>query len=109
MLRESSPLGSPSQQGTAQLPPEATWVYVRGHSAAAATKTTWKDASRDARCYKRPGGSGELSALQACPDTCSTYPFREQEIHRLNYSWTQPKSWSTHNSIYGTAGEQGQD
>lgn len=84
MLGESSPLGSTSQQGTAQLPSEATWVYARGHSAAEATKATWRDASRDARCYKQPRGSGELSGSQACPDTCSTNPGREQESHRLN-------------------------
>lgn len=49
MLGESSVLGSPSQ-----LLPGATWAYEGGHSTAEATKATWRDASRDARCYKQP-------------------------------------------------------
>lgn len=105
MLGKSSALGSPSQQGTAQLPSEATWLHVRGHSAAEDTKATWRDAVRDERCYKQPGGSRELSGLQACPDRCSTYSGREQETPRLNSSWSQPKSCSTHEGVHGTAEE----
>lgn len=47
---------SARQQGAAQLPPEANWVYVRGHSAVEATKATRRDVSReDVRCYKQSG------------------------------------------------------
>lgn len=105
MLGKSSALGSPSQQGTAQLLSEATWLHARGHSTAEATKATWRDAARDERCYKQPGGSGELSGSQACPNRCSTYSGREQETHRLNSSWTQPKPCSTHDCVHGTAEE----
>ena len=86
MLGESSPLGLPSQQGAAQLPSEATWVYVRGYSAAEAIKATWRGCIKRCEMLQEPRGSGELSGLQACPNTCSAYPGRQQETHRLNSS-----------------------
>lgn len=106
---ESSPLGSPSpqgarQQGTAQLPPEANWVYVRGHSAVEATKATRRDVSReDARCYKQSG------ALWLAGMPRYAQHLSRQGTHKLNSSWTQPKPCSTHECGRGTAGEQGQD